>query len=349
MALAAALALTIAACGGSESSSPAPAPAPAPTQTPAEAVVEFPLEGKLITFLVGTTPGGGFDSYARLIAPFLADELKADVTVQNMPGAGGLIQLNTLWTGRPDGTIIGIVNGSGVAGSILGGASGAAFDFSEFGWLGRIAGEPRLLTVNAATPYERAEQLIGLGDRFRFAATGPGGGTYNDGVLSCALFAMTDCDVIAGFGGSSEAQLAVTAGEATGILTTADSVLSDIAAGDQRALAVLSTVRMTALPDVPTFAEIPGISAEGREIAEAMVAIIELGRSLATVPGTPEPLLKELQRAFSAVMTSQAFQEEAARQRRPMGYLEPDEYLELVRIAFGAPQTVRDILATGIE
>lgn len=353
MAFVAALGLTLAACGGTDSSSPAatpaPAPAPAPAESPEEAVVEFPLEGQLITFLVGTSPGGGFDSYARLIAPFLADELKADVTVSNMPGAGGLIQLNTLWTSRPDGTVIGIVNGSGVAGSILGGAAGVAFDLSEFDWIGRIAGEPRVLTVNPATPYESAEQLVGLGDRIRFAATGPGGGTYNDGVLSCALFAMTDCDVISGFGGSSEARLAVTAGEATALLTTADSVLSDVAAGDQRALAILSTDRLAALPDVPTFAEISGLSAEGREIAAAMVAIIELGRSLATVPGTPEPVLNELRRAFSAVMESQAFQEEAARQKRPMGYLEPEDYLELVRTALGAPQAVRDILAAGIE
>lgn len=352
LAAAAVLALTVAACGGAETAEPAPAPAPAPEapEAPAEpAAEEYPLEGELITLLVGTSPGGGFDSYARLVAPFLAEELKADVTVTNLEGAGGLIQLNTLWSAEPDGTTIGIVNGSGVVGSVLGGASGIEFALDEFSWLGRIAGEARVLTVNAGSEFESAAQMVGSDRPFRFSATGPGGGTYNDAVLTCAAFEMTDCEVVTGFGGSSEARLAVTAGEVTGVMTTADSVLGDIANGDHRALGLLSTVELPDFPGVPVYAEIEGLSEDGVRIANAMVAIIEAGRSFAAPPNMPEPIIAELRRAFEAVVTSPEFLAEAAVQERPIGYLPPDEYLSIVQTALGAPQIVKDILAEGIE
>src|ERR1700733_13707986 len=69
--------------------------------------------GKTVRLIVGYGPGGGYDAYARMIAPYLTHDLGASVVVENQPGAGGLTALNNLYVASPDGLQIMIVNGSG--------------------------------------------------------------------------------------------------------------------------------------------------------------------------------------------------------------------------------------------
>ena len=52
--------------------------------------------GKTVTILVGSPPGGGYDLYARLIAPYLAKKLDAQVIIENRAGGSGLLALNVL-------------------------------------------------------------------------------------------------------------------------------------------------------------------------------------------------------------------------------------------------------------
>src|ERR1700759_4962756 len=49
--------------------------------------------GKTIRILVGSPPGGGYDLYARLIAPYLAKKLDAQVIIENRAGGSGLLAL----------------------------------------------------------------------------------------------------------------------------------------------------------------------------------------------------------------------------------------------------------------
>ena len=63
-------------------------------------------EGKTLRLIVGTSPGGGYDTYARAIARHMPKHLpgKPNVIVQNMPGAGSLIAANYLYNvAKPDG------------------------------------------------------------------------------------------------------------------------------------------------------------------------------------------------------------------------------------------------------
>jgi len=69
-----------------------------------------PLKGETINFVVGYGPGGGFDTYARVLGPALAEELEATVVVQNMPGGGGRTATNTVYREDPDGTTIYLVD-----------------------------------------------------------------------------------------------------------------------------------------------------------------------------------------------------------------------------------------------
>jgi tripartite-type tricarboxylate transporter receptor subunit TctC len=301
------------------------------------------LEGELITMLVGTSPGGGYDSYARLVAPFLAEELGADVTVENLSGAGGLLALNRLATAEPDGTTIMMVNGTGTVGSVLGEAEGIEFELREFGFLGRIGGEPRVMGINAGLPYETAEDLVDLGEEFRFSATGPGGNTYNDAALSIELFGLGAGDIVSGFEGSSESIVAVTAGETEAVISTADTILPHIDTDDLRPVYTMAQERLEELPDTPTLLEIFSEGEKG-EMAESMVTISEVGRIFATTPGVPEDVLTELQAALETVASSEEFLAEAEAQERPIDYQTPEESVSLIEAALEAPDSVRQIL-----
>src|SRR5580704_19220287 len=67
------------------------------------------FSGKTVRLVVGYGPGGGYDAYARMIAPHLSKVLGASVVVENQPGAGGLVALNRLPTAAPDGLTMMIV------------------------------------------------------------------------------------------------------------------------------------------------------------------------------------------------------------------------------------------------
>lgn len=95
-----------------KAAAPAPAPptptaaAPAkPTATAAPAAKPF-YEGKTLTWLVGDMAGGGPDTYARSVAPYLPKHIPGNpkIVIQNMPGASGALALNEMYNNvKPDG------------------------------------------------------------------------------------------------------------------------------------------------------------------------------------------------------------------------------------------------------
>src|SRR5687767_10325986 len=79
---------------------------PATAQTGAEF-----YKGKTVTYIASTSPGGGYDTYARLVAEYLQKHLPGStVVIKNVPGAGHIIGANTIYASPPDGLTIGIFN-----------------------------------------------------------------------------------------------------------------------------------------------------------------------------------------------------------------------------------------------
>jgi tripartite-type tricarboxylate transporter receptor subunit TctC len=96
------------------------------------------FRGKTVKLVVSSSPGGGYDTYARAIARHLAAFIpgEPDVIVQNMPGAGGIKAGNYLYqVAEQDGTVIGGLQNS-VPFEPLMGVRAARFDPLQFNWLG---------------------------------------------------------------------------------------------------------------------------------------------------------------------------------------------------------------------
>ncbi len=61
-------------------------------------------KGKTVTYIVATAPGGGYDTYGRLVAEYMQKYLPGSTfVVKNMPGAGHVIGANAIYASRPDG------------------------------------------------------------------------------------------------------------------------------------------------------------------------------------------------------------------------------------------------------
>ena len=104
--------------------------------------------GKTISYIVSTDPGGGYDTYARMIGNYLQNYVGADnVVIRNVPGAGHMVGANTLWRSRPDGLTIGTFNVGLIYGQLVG-KDGMQFDLRKFEWIGKAAGEPRSIVVS---------------------------------------------------------------------------------------------------------------------------------------------------------------------------------------------------------
>src|SRR5436190_4020235 len=90
--------------------------------SPAHTADEF-FRGKTVTFIVSTAPGGGYDTYSRLIARHIGRFLPAqpNVVVQYMPGAGGVRAANYLYAAAPkDGTALAMLDQAVYLDHILG-------------------------------------------------------------------------------------------------------------------------------------------------------------------------------------------------------------------------------------
>ena len=88
-------------------------------------------KGKTVHFIVGYSPGGGYDTYARLLAPYFEKATGATVVVENKPGAGGITALNQLVRGAADGLSFQMLNGEAAILSQLTGKAGVAYDMTK--------------------------------------------------------------------------------------------------------------------------------------------------------------------------------------------------------------------------
>src|SRR5580693_1364755 len=105
----------------------------------AQSVTPF-YKGKTIRIVISTGVAGGYAEYARLLADHMGAHIAGQPSfiVQSMPGAGGLLATNYLYTQAPqDGTTFGIVHSS-VPLTPLWGNKGVRFDTLKFNWLGSL-------------------------------------------------------------------------------------------------------------------------------------------------------------------------------------------------------------------
>lgn len=178
-----------------------------------DAVADF-YRGKQITIAVGSSPGGGYDTYARLIGRFFGRHVPGTPTVlvSNQPGAGGNVLANQLYTiGPQDGTVIGAVQ-SGVILEPLFGNAAVKHHPDKFSYLGSANNDVYICVVRADSP------AINFADMFSKqiilgASNNASTADYAE-LLNHVL--GTRFSIVVGYAGSTEIGFAIDKGEANG-------------------------------------------------------------------------------------------------------------------------------------
>jgi tripartite-type tricarboxylate transporter receptor subunit TctC len=248
-----------------------------------------------LRLVVGFPPGGPNDTLARLIAGWLASRLGQPVAVENQPGNAGNIATAAVVRAAPDGHTL-LLTGPANA---ISGSTPAKLDFvflRDIAPVGGITREPLVLLVHPAVTATTAAELIAYAKanpgKMRLAATG----TWSSPHVTAELFRMlTGISVeLVQYGGGGPALKALAAGDAQMMFEPMSAAIGLVRTGKLRALAVTTTMRSPALPEVPTLADtVAGFEAS---------AVTGIG-----VPhGTPNEIVARLNHEINAAFTDQA-------------------------------------------
>ena len=332
--------LLAAACGGDAEEGGNAAAGASGSEAPAESC----FEGETATFTVPYSPGGGYDTIARGLAPYLEDELGLDaVVVENRPGAGGLIAANELFNAEPDGLTFGLVSTQGLIGSQIAEAEGVNYDVTEFTPVTRLAQDARVLLTGGSSDLQSMDDVLAA-DSLQWATAGVGANDHVDAnVLPVILGIDGKVKVVSGFEGSSETELAVTAGEVELGSGTLGTRLAGIEAGDQRPLLLIGREREESIPDTPALMELD--LGDQQDLAEAYIGLQESGRSVLAPPGLPDNCLAELEGAFQTILEDPAFQEEIGGSVDvPFEFGSSEELGKSIESVLDAPPELADLL-----
>ncbi len=243
-----------------------------------------------ITLIVPYPPGGGVDVMGRLVGQKLSVALGQQVVIENRAGAGGMIGTRDLAKATPDGYTIGMM----LTGISLG--SNTGYDVNkDFAPIGLVASTPIIIDANPSLPAKTVADVIALAKKNpgKYSAGTPPAPTIN--YFAAVLFNMmagVDITVVT-YKGTAPLTNDLLGNHVPLGFNTIPASVSQIQAGQLRAIAVTGAKRSAALPDVPTASEsgLPGFE-----------AVQYYG---VTAPaGTPRPIIERLNKELRAMLTS---------------------------------------------
>jgi tripartite-type tricarboxylate transporter receptor subunit TctC len=304
-------------------------------------------DGKTVTVVIRSGPGGGNDFYGRLVARHLGKYIpgKPKVIAVNRPGGGGLVATNYMYEQAPkDGTEILLASRElGIPERL--GAAGVRYKTLEMPAIGSVANATRVWLAGPEVPVDNLEDLANFrkktGRDFRFVVSGKGAGSYQLAML--LQEAGYPVQVITGYDGTSDQALAILRGEADGTVNTYGSAKKTIE--DEGFKVITKLGNDPDLTDVEAVHQ--GLNGQQRELAEVLGGLMTLGRPFFTAPGTPPERVAILQEAFRKVVEDPQAQAEAARAGRGWGsYTSSEEMSEIYQKFFTAPDEVIEQLSS---
>ena len=216
-----------------------------------------------VRIIVGLAAGGATDIVARLMGQWLSDRLGQQVVVENRPGANGNIATEAVVHASPDGHTL-------LAVSPAAATNGALYDKLNFDFqrdIAPVAGilrVPNVMAVSLSLPVKTVPEFIAYAkanpNKINMASAGIGSSNHLSGELFKLMSGAPMLHVP--YRGAAPALTDLIGGQVQVIFSAVPSTVEYIKAGKVRALAVTSTSRADALPDVPTVAEfVPGYEA----------------------------------------------------------------------------------------
>ncbi len=220
---------------------------------------------KTVRMVVGYPPGGPTDVLARIVSQKLTQTWGQQVIVDNRPGASGMIGAEFTARAAPDGyTLLMVPVTYAVTPSLF---AKMTYDVEkDLSPVAQVAAAPFILVVHPTLPVKTVKDLIALDRRspgqINFASASTGGMPHLAGEL---FNSMTGTKLVhIPYKGAAPATTDLLSGQVTLMFNNMLSAMPQVKAGRLRAVAVTSSKRSAAAPELPTIAEtVPGYEASG--------------------------------------------------------------------------------------
>jgi tripartite-type tricarboxylate transporter receptor subunit TctC len=309
----------------------------------ADAVADF-YHSKTITLYVGFPPGGGYDLYARVFAPFFARHIPGNppIVIKSMLGGSGAKAAGYMSTITPqDGTSLGSFLDAMTLGKVLGGPG--EFDPVKLVWIGRIVSTATVSVVWHTSPV----QTIAEAKQHEILMAG----TVASNTSSFIPAALNDLvgtkiKVIMGYRGSPDQALAMMRGEVNSIGGMAWEAIETnhqdwLAENKIKVFYAQGAHRIPDLPDAPALLDLAG-DERARQILGLLGSGPDIGRSIVAEPGIPPERAAALRRAFNETMADPAFLADIKARHLGVEPLTGEEVQKLVAAAVATPAHLVD-------
>ena len=276
-----------------------------------------------INFIIPYAPGGGFDSYARVVIDPLAKALpkKVNIVPMNIEGAGGGKATTQLFHARPDGYNIAIISIPGaIVQQLIQGKGGGGYDLTQMSWIGNMGTDAFGVAVGANSPIKSIADMQALSKRraVKFTSTGAGS-TGRAGALIASKLLGIHSQVITGYKGTSEYLVAAARGDG-------DAAVCSLTA--MQGLARANVIRIIASFEAKS--SIPGVQ-DATALGQPELTKIAETRPIAAPPNLPKNIQSALSDALSKALKSHEVTSWAQKNGANLVPATPEETLKIVQ------------------
>jgi tripartite-type tricarboxylate transporter receptor subunit TctC len=301
-------------------------------------------KGKTITYIVATAPGGGYDTYGRLVARYMNKYLPdSKIIVRNVPGAGHVIGANTIYAARPDGLTIGTFN-TGLIYLQLLHEAGIRFDLAKMSWIGKAASDPRVLVLSKSSGIKNVRELL---DRSRppikLFAAGVGSASYIDTRLAISAIHL-NVQLIPGYNGN-EGTMSMLRGETQGTIGSQSSYAQFVDEGKGFYALEAGGPRGSPIPQADQFAH----DDNARRVLKMIAAESDVSRLTAGPPGIPAERLELLRTVFNKALSDPQLLADARKMDAPIAPAGGREVQQIILAALQQPPQNLQLLAQAVK
>ena len=269
-----------------------------------------------IEMIVAYSAGGGTDTAARTLAPYIEKYLGdgASIVVINKPGAGGEVGFTDLALAEPDGYTIGFINTPNILTIPI--SRETRYTMENIQAVANVVYDPGAFNVRPGSEFASLDELVAYAKENPRAVTYGTSGIGGDDHLAALQFSR-----IAGiemthvpFSGAADVRAAVLGGHITMAVMNISEAIDLVNQGQLVSLGQMGDERWNGAPEVPTFAE------QGYEV------IMGSDRGIGAPAGIPEEALNALQEAIAKTVQDPEFLDAAAKQSLPLSYQDAAEF-----------------------
>ncbi|MFB3884867.1 MAG: Bug family tripartite tricarboxylate transporter substrate binding protein [Thermodesulfobacteriota bacterium] len=295
-------------------------------------------EGKRITIVVGSQPGGGYDRIARLAAKHLPKYIpgKPRFIIENNPGAASILAANQVYNvARPDGLTL-CAPQRGIPYAQLLGVDGVKFDVRKYSWIGSMATESTILCIRTDLPYKTFEDLRKPKAELIMGDTGLGASSAQFCILLKELLGINIKMIF--YPASPDVMLAVERKEVDGKAGSYSSLRPYLDRGLVRPL-VRGRTSEPGIENLPVDEDLA--TGKREKTIMAMRSAAELiSRPFLAPPGTSPEVLNILRYAFAKASKDPELRDEAKKSMMAIEYTSAEECLKVVSFVLNQPEDI---------